>query len=185
MSKITVTTTIDAPRSAVWALLTDVERMPEYALLTEAVEDVSPTPVEVGTTWRESGGVGPIDTSAEWEVTALESPRRFQFAGDAGVAEATVTVYLSAVDDDRTRLKEVINYELLPERGILAEFLDWAVVHRILGREAVASVEAFRSLAEREAADLPGSTVVADREIAAGEKAEGEEGNTASEADTD
>jgi len=150
MSKITVTGTVDAPREAVWELLTDPKRQPEYSEGVDEVVGDPPEELAAGVTYRDAGSLGPVRVETEWEVTAFAPPHRLIVHGNPAVVDVTQAYYLSETEDRRTRVKVVTVYELLPGIEGVGEVVDWAVFHRLFARNLVGTLERFRDLAERE-----------------------------------
>jgi uncharacterized membrane protein len=68
--------TVDAAPERVWAVLTDVERWPEWTASMQRVERRSPGEFEVGSRWRVKQ---PRIPAVTWQVTELEPGRSFSW----------------------------------------------------------------------------------------------------------
>lgn len=74
--------TIQAPPEAVWALLCDARRYPEWIPDTLAILSVSDEPLAAGSTYRErSRLLGPLSLPSDWRVADFDPPRRQRHDG--------------------------------------------------------------------------------------------------------
>ncbi len=100
--RYSITTEIEAPPEVVFAVLTDVERWPEWTPTVTRVErlDDAGTALALGSRLRI---VQPKVPPAEWTVTALETGRRFQFVSHSPGATVEADHWIEpAVTGDRS-----------------------------------------------------------------------------------
>lgn len=86
---------VPAPPEAVFAVLADPTRRPEWQEGTSDVELVSPPPVAPGSRWTETQrGIGRVEAV----VTALDPGARWGEAGQTDAGSASVTVLVHPAD---------------------------------------------------------------------------------------
>lgn len=83
---------IDRPRKELWNIVSDFDRMTEWVSFADELTYLSDGPVGKGTIYRETGGVGPISSESEWEITAFRPPERQVHVGDLGIMEPELTM---------------------------------------------------------------------------------------------
>ena len=117
----------DAPATAVWEVLTDVEHAPEVLHGVTRVELLSGPGYSVGTEWLETRRIMRMEETQRLRVTEADAPRRTTVEADAdGVHYRTVftlaelhpgtevTVTFSAEQPDTTRVRRVATAVLGP-----------------------------------------------------------------------
>ena len=72
---IDLTREMTAPPEAVWAVLGDLRRLPEWLAFAAAVEDVSGDEAAEGATYTVKPGRA-FEPKTHWRITAVEAPRR-------------------------------------------------------------------------------------------------------------
>ncbi len=77
MARFSVAKYVDAPPSLVFALFTDFEHAPERVTGITHLELLTPSPVGVGTRFRESRRLFGHEATEEMEVTAFEPGRQY------------------------------------------------------------------------------------------------------------
>ncbi len=105
---------VDASPDAVWALVADPSRTPEYSPENTGATTPRPGPLQVGDRFLGSNTRGPISWTTGCRVTASEPGRRFAFTVDRygtslvriPVAVASWAYDLEATDDGGTRVTE-------------------------------------------------------------------------------
>jgi hypothetical protein len=85
MPRVVVTVDIAAPVEAVWELMCDPHRYPDFVDATERMVDVPDAEFAVGYTYAEFGGVRPFLGQSTWEILELEPPLRQVHRGDDGM----------------------------------------------------------------------------------------------------
>ena len=102
--EFSITTDIDAPADIVFAVLTDVERWPEWTSTVTRVErlDGSSLPLAIGSRIRV---VQPKVPPAEWTVIALEAGRGFRMMSRSPGAAVVANHWAEPLGDgQRTRV---------------------------------------------------------------------------------
>ena len=95
MPQIASTTQIDAEPGAVWAILIDAARVPEWVEATERMIDVPEGEVGVGYVYREYGGIKPFQAESEWRITEFEPMRHQAHIGDDGTMRMDLDIALT------------------------------------------------------------------------------------------
>lgn len=146
MAHITREIEIDRPPHDVFALLTDLDRLPEWATIVVGTRDVSELPLREGCTFRQTLRVLGRELESDWRVTELDPPRHVAYEA-AAPGGGTLTMRQSVaprVDGSRVALE--LDYEL--PGGWLGELLDRGVVEAQNEREADASLDRLKRLLE-------------------------------------
>ncbi len=84
MPTITTHAMIDAPLDAVWDLMNQPSRFPDFAVPTDRMLDVGDGVVKQGYTYKEYGGIPPFKSDSTWVVTEFEPKTRQVHEGDDG-----------------------------------------------------------------------------------------------------
>jgi uncharacterized protein YndB with AHSA1/START domain len=130
----------------VFALLTDLDRLPEWASMVVGTRDVSHTPLRTGCTFRQTLRIMGRDLESEWRVSALDPPHHVAYEA-AAPGGGTLTMRQTVAQGDAgSRVALEIDYEL--PGGWLGELLDRAVVEAQNEREADASLDRLKRLLE-------------------------------------
>jgi uncharacterized membrane protein len=142
---------IGRPPAEVFALLTDLDRLPEWATIVVGTRDVSEFPLREGCTFRQTLRVLGREVESDWRVTELEVPRRVAYEA-AAPGGGTLTMRQTVVSGDgNSRVELELDYEL--PGGWLGELLDRGVVEEQNEREAEQSLERLKTLAEKAATE--------------------------------
>lgn len=105
--EIEVTRHVAAPAEKVWAVIADVEHSGQVVSAIESIEMVvGPSPVGVGTTWRETRTMFGRQTTQELTVSAVEVGRSYTVRTHSGGTEyeSTVSVAPDGVSDSTLTL---------------------------------------------------------------------------------
>lgn len=158
MYEITASADIAAPPEAVWALLCDPARYPDFVDPTDEMLSVPEAPFGEGSTYREYGGIPPFKAESEWTVTAFEPVTRQVHVGDDGGTTMHLDVTLEPTATG-TRYTQVFRIEprwfLRPVMAVM-----WPLLMRGRGQTAMdRTADGLRRLteAERPAPDEAGS----------------------------
>jgi carbon monoxide dehydrogenase subunit G len=109
------TVTIRRPVDDVFAFLADFENVPRWNYAIVETRKVSPGPVGVGTTYRQTRSV-PRSSEEAFEVTVFEPSSRLEVQGDLGAFRAKVSYALEPTGSG-TRLTNAVE---LGSSGLLA-----------------------------------------------------------------
>jgi uncharacterized membrane protein len=148
MATITREVEIAAPVGAVWALLEDVRRLPEFSTSTLEVDDAPDRITAVGQTYTQVGKLLGRRYRSQWRITALVPEQQIRSEGSVGLGVSyCLTQNIQPVGDDRTRLQIVIDYTL--PGGPLGRLASKAGVESRAGSEAQAVLDGVRRVVER------------------------------------
>lgn len=127
MSTLSRSTTVACPPDRVYAVLSEVERLPEFSDMTAAVRNGPGRPVRVGDRFEQVVRVLGVELESEWRVVEIDPPSLLRFEGEAaGGARATLVERLRP-EGDGTRVELEVDYDL--PLGILGKAVDAAYLH--------------------------------------------------------
>lgn len=116
---------INASPASVWSLISDVERVPEWATMTEEMLETSDNPIQEGSMYRERSKIGLYASESEWEVTTFKPMEVQVHETDEPAFKAILTMAV-AEEGEGTHFDFRADYELMPvfrPLGWLAEGL--------------------------------------------------------------
>ena len=119
---------VSCPPEHVFAVLANVERLPEFSDMTVRVENGPGRPVEVGDTFDQVVKILGIELDTEWEVTGVVPGRSITVSGISksnGKASLTETITPTG---DGCRVDFEVDYDL--PLGILGEIADKLIVEK-------------------------------------------------------
>ena len=135
MARVSASTQISTGPEAIWALMCDPHRYPEFADPTERMIDVPDREMGVGYIYKEYGGIRPFLGESEWQVTEFEPMRRQVHIGDDGSMTLDLEIELTPTDGG-TRLTQTLvlkpRWYLAPVNAIL-----WPLFMRKRAQEAM------------------------------------------------
>lgn len=138
---------IERPAEAVWAVLEDVRRLPEFSASTVAVRDAPERLTAAGQTFRQEVRVLGRSFDSEWVVGAIEPGRSLTIEGDVGYGvRYCLTESLEPLGPDRCRFGLRIDYRL--PLGILGRVAGRLGVERRAESEAGEVVAGMKRLVE-------------------------------------
>ncbi len=137
---------IRRPPEEVFAVLTDFDRLPDWATIVADTREVSERPLRIGCTFRQRLRVLGQELETSWRVTDLDAPRTvaYEATGPAG-SRMDMRQTVQPVPGGSTLTLEV-DYDL--PGGPIGEALDRLVVHSQNEGEAERSLEQLRGLLE-------------------------------------
>ena len=138
---------IERPAAAVWAVLEDVRRLPEFSASTVAVREAPERLTAPGQTFHQEVKVLGRRFDSEWVVKELEPGRRLTIEGDVGYGvRYCLEESLEALGPDRCRFGLHIEYRL--PLGVLGRVAGRLGVERRAEAEAVEVVAGMKRLVE-------------------------------------
>ena len=138
---------IERPAAAVWAVLEDVRRLPEFSASTVAVRDAPERLIAPGQTFSQEVKVLGRRFDSEWVVKELEPGRRLTIEGDVGYGvRYCLTETLEPLGPDRSRFAIRIDYRL--PLGVLGRVAGRLGVERRAEAEAGEVVAGMKRLVE-------------------------------------
>lgn len=110
--KIEREVSIRRPPEAVFALLTDLDRLPEWATIVVETREVSHRPLQEGCTFRQTVRVAGRQIDSDWHVVRFEPPREvaYEATGPLGARLAMTQRVQSEGGGSRVELE--VDYEL-------------------------------------------------------------------------
>jgi hypothetical protein len=142
MSSFESTVTIRRPVEDVFGFLADFENVPAWNYAIVETRKVSPGPVGVGTTYRQTRSV-PRRSEEGFEVTVFEPPSRLEVHGEIGPFRARVSYALEPTGDG-TRLTNAVE---LRSSGLLRLAAPLATAR--VKRAVAANLDVLRQVLER------------------------------------
>lgn len=143
-------TVIDAPRERLWALVNDFDRMTDWVTFADELTYLSEGPIGEGTVYREVGGIGPMASESEWEITVFEPPTRQAHVGDLGIMKPELTMTFEE-HDGATRFTQELRFRALPRASALGWLLEQLVIKRAMQSGLRETQRNLKRLAEAEA----------------------------------
>ena len=138
---------IERPAGAVWAVLEDVRRLPEFSHSTVAVREAPERLTAPGQTFHQEVRLLGRSFDSEWVVTALEPGRSLTIEGDVGYGvRYCLTESLEELGADRCRFGLHIEYRL--PLGVLGRVAGRLGVERRAEAEAGEVVAGMKALVE-------------------------------------
>ena len=101
---------ISAPGDAVWDVMNEPTRYPDYAAPVDRMIDIGDGVVTQGYTYKEYGGIPPFKSESTWVVTTFEPKTRQVHEGDDGKMRIHLDVRVAPVNDG-SRLEMRVNME--------------------------------------------------------------------------
>lgn len=142
---------IDVPRESLWDFVNEMDRMTDWVTFADELRYVSDGELGEGTVYREYGGVGPISSESEWEITAFEPPERQVHVGDLGIMRPELTMTFEERGDG-TRFTQSMEFAAVPGFRPLGLVLEALFITRAL-RSGLRETQAnLKRLAEAEIA---------------------------------
>jgi uncharacterized protein YndB with AHSA1/START domain len=128
--------TVQAPADRVFAVLADGWWYSDWVVGTAHIRDVDPDWPSVGARLHHQAGPWPISLRDTSTVVAVEQDRRLKLnAGLWPLGEAVVDIRLEPLDDGRTRVTMVEDFERGPLLGLRNKINDLVLHYR--NREAL------------------------------------------------
>lgn len=150
MTVVETSREIEAPPEAVWAFISDLERVPEWVVFTDEMLETSSEEPGVGTEYRELGGPGPIEDESTWRITAFDPPHRQVHEGDLGAMEVRLTMEVEPTARG-SRLTHRVDLSVLPRVRPVGWLLEHLVVKHVMRRGLEDSQAQAEAIVEAEA----------------------------------
>ena len=126
---------IDAPAEAVWDLLMQPARYPEFATPSDEITDLGDGVVQEGYVYKERGGIPPFKSEMTWTVASVHPNERLVTTGNDG----KVTIRAEWILDDRADGSHLAHYIELDPIWYLAPVMGvmWPLMMRSRAQEAL------------------------------------------------
>ena len=146
MTHIARTITIDATASEVFAILQDLDRLPELSEMTVEVRNAPGRPIQTGDRFDQIVRVAGVEIDTEWEVTEVVVDSLVRVEGRSkSNGNATMTERVIAAGA-ACRVELDVDYD--PPFGLLGEIADKIVFERRHEDEAEQILGRLESLCE-------------------------------------
>jgi carbon monoxide dehydrogenase subunit G len=146
---VAATATIPAPPEAVWDLVSDPERFPDWADRTLEVTRAD-RPLSIGSTYEERNVVlGPLTGTSRWTVVEHEPPLRSTHRGE-GIALAAALDFFVELRPVEQATELTVGLRYRPGLGPLGALIDRVHSRRSLQESMQRTVANVASIAERE-----------------------------------
>ncbi len=146
MTRVERSIEINAPPEKVFDLLTDLNRLEEWATIAGDAEQLPPAPLAEGATWKHNVKVAGVQLEGDWRVVAIDRPRLVEYeATRSGGGSLKMRQSVSPTDGG-SRVELEVDYEL--PWGVLGQAVDKLVVERGNEREADQSLQNLKDILE-------------------------------------
>jgi uncharacterized membrane protein len=143
---------IERPRAAVWAVLEDVRRLPEFSPSTDAILDAPDRLTEPGQRFRQVVRQLGRCFESDWHVVDIDPGRLLVIEGSVGYGvRYRLDERLEELSPTRCRMSLVVDYKL--PFGVLGRVASKLGVERLAEHEAGLVLDGLKSLVEREATE--------------------------------
>lgn len=143
MAQITRQFELDAKPDVVFDLLTDLDRLPEWATIVVDTRDVSQRPLRPGCTFRQTIRVLGRELDSEWRITELEPGRHVAYEATTPMGGALTLKQTVLSREAGSRVQLAIDYEL--PGGLVGDMLEH-IVEGQNEREAERSLQNLKEL---------------------------------------
>lgn len=138
---------ISAPPEAVWDLMCDPHRYPEFVEVTERMVEVPDEAMAAGYRYVEFGGLGAFKSQSEWNVTEFEPRRRQVHEGDDGSMAFHLVIEIEPTPDG-CRLRHALHMEARGAMGVISKVTWPLFMHRMAQKAMDQTVENVKAIAE-------------------------------------
>lgn len=122
VAQIVRETVLSCPPSAVFAVLSDVERLPEFSDMTVAVKNGPGRPLQVGDHFDQIVKIIGIEVDTEWEVTDVVTDSCIKIEGTSKSKGRASMIETVSPHDDGCVVRLEVDYD--PPLGLLGEIVD-------------------------------------------------------------
>ncbi len=137
---------IEASPEAVFKVLTDLDRLPDWSTVTISTHDAPDGDLKVGDTFHQTLRVLGRNIDCDWRVTEVDPPNRIAYEATApGGGQLRMAQHVGR-QGNQSRVELDLDYDL--PGGFAGELLDRAYVERRNEREAEHSLHNLKELIE-------------------------------------
>ena len=146
MTRIERAIVINRPPEAVFEVLIDLDRLPDWATIVVETNDAPEPPIRTGSTFRQTIKVMGIPLESTWQVIELERSRHVAYEALAlGGGRLALRQTIIPIGDG-SRVEMEVDYDL--PGGLLGDIADHVFVERHNEGEAERSLENLKRLVE-------------------------------------
>lgn len=150
MPRVKATATIDAPPEYVWDFVNDFDRMTEWVTFADELTYRDDGEPGEGWVYHEKGGIGPMKSESEWEITEFDPPQKQVHVGDLGIMEPTLTISLQSTNDGKTDWKQELEFVAMRRFRPLGWLLEKLVIKRSMASGLTKTTNNAKTIIERE-----------------------------------
>lgn len=145
---IVTTEQIAASPEAVWAFISDLQRIPEWVIGTKKMLSVSSEQAEAGTEYQELTQIGPSTSKTIWHITTFRAPHVQVHESRSALLDMVLTMTVEAAGDN-TRLVHRIEGQMLPRVRPLGWLLE-LLMRRQVVNDMRRALQQAKQIIERE-----------------------------------
>lgn len=153
MPTIHNTISVAAPPEAVFDLMADYERYPEWVSIVEEARLVTGERIEDGAEYEEVSTLGPKRSTSRWRVTEFDPPERQVHLGELPFGPVELTIRTRPDGNGGTTLDHTVELTAFPRFRPLGRLLERLVLVRAFEGDMEESLTAFSELVETVHAD--------------------------------
>ncbi len=146
MTRIERSIEIDRTPEEVFAVITDLDRLPDWASIVVETHDVPDRPIRNGATFRQTIRIAGRNLESEWRVAELERPRHVAYEATAPGGGQLAMKQTVVPTGSGSRVELELDYEV--PGGFLGALVDRAYLERRNEREAEHSLHNLKDLLE-------------------------------------
>ena len=146
MTRIERAIEIDAPPERVFELLTDLDRLQEWATIAGDTDNPPAKPLAQGATWKHKVKVAGVELEGDWKVVAIDAPRLVEYEATRSEGGWLKMRQRVGPANGGSRVELEVEYEL--PWGALGQAVDKLLVERRNEREAAESLENLKNILE-------------------------------------
>lgn len=144
MTRIERTVELPRPPEEVFRVLTDLERLHEWATIVVDTREVSDTPLRAGSTFCQTVRVLGQEIESNWRVTELDAPHVISYEAQSPLGGSLAMTQRVEPAGDGSRVQLELDYEL--PGGVIGAVVDRVYLERQNEEEAERSLENLRAL---------------------------------------
>lgn len=157
MPKVEIEKKINAPRDKVWKFISDIEKVPEWVVVTQAMLDTTDNPVREGTVYREESKIGPKESVTEWKVIRFDPPSIQIHECNEPDLKAILTMRVADNMDGTSTLHHTTEFQMMPNFRPFGWVLETLFIKRLMEKNLNRSVDNCKRLIEKEIRQKDGS----------------------------
>ncbi|MCC7451663.1 MAG: SRPBCC family protein [Anaerolineae bacterium] len=133
MGRAEASALIYAPIDVVWYCLNDIDHTPEWVVGLANAAIKTTGPYGIGTIYVDTNKLGPFPQVTPWLVTVFEPMTRQVHVSQSKVLPTTMRLDLAPAVY-YTRLRFTVEYQFLPNTGIIGRALEYLLMNRLLSQ---------------------------------------------------
>jgi uncharacterized protein YndB with AHSA1/START domain len=148
MSRVQLTTRIEAPVDRVWDTVMDPYCLEDWVTIHRSVESVSSRPLRKGSTMDQVLHLRGVSFRVHWTLVEVDAPMRAEWTGEGPAHSRARIRYELAADGDGATEFDYTN-EFTPPGGRLGTVASRVIVGAASEREAQKSLDRLKALLEQ------------------------------------